>query len=268
MNDIFLHTLLILAAISIYCAAGGVQAGVLTGRLLYRKHVMFLLGLVAVSVHALLLYHWIDLSGGQNLTFFNTLSQVAWTIALLLLIVNYLLPVANLAVFIFPFAAVTIILAWIFPGSNVINTAAVPKQLFHILLSFLAMAVFFIAATQALLLTLQDYLLRHGHLSGMVKTLPPLETMEGLLFQMISLGFVILSLVLITSVYYFSNIFAKDLLQHSILAIVAWLVYGVLLIGRSVFGWRGRVAIRWTLSGFVLLVMSYFGSRFLLELLI
>jgi ABC-type uncharacterized transport system permease subunit len=51
-------------------------------------------------------------------------------------------------------------------------------------------------------------------------------------------------------------------------AAVAWLVFAVLLWGRWKFGWRGRTAIRWTLGGFAFLLLAYFGSKLVLELVL
>jgi ABC-type uncharacterized transport system permease subunit len=53
-----------------------------------------------------------------------------------------------------------------------------------------------------------------------------------------------------------------------VFAILSWLTFGWLLIGRWRYGWRGRTAVRWTLGGFVLLVLAYVGSRFVLEVLL
>ncbi len=83
-------------------------------------------------------------------------------------------------------------------------------------------------------------------------TLPPLESMETLLFQMIGCGFILLTLVLLTSVFFFKNAFAQDVLDHSLLAFLSWFVFFILLLGRISFGWRGKKAIHWTLAGVVL----------------
>ena len=50
--------------------------------------------------------------------------------------------------------------------------------------------------------------------------------------------------------------------------VLSWLTFGVLLAGRWLYGWRGRTALRWTLSGFVLLILAYVGSRFVLEVIL
>ena len=92
--------------------------------------------------------------------------------------------------------------------------------------------------------------------------------MESLLFQMIAIGFAMLSLALLSGVLFLEDIFAQHLVHKTVLSLTAWLVFSVLLWGRFQFGWRGRTAIRWTLSGFAVLLLAYFGSKFVLELVL
>ncbi len=135
--------------------------------------------------------------------------------------------------------------------------------LLHILLSTLAFSLLSIAGLQAILLALQDRWLRNKQAVGIIRILPPLEVMETLLFQIIVVGFAFLTLVLITSCWAFFPVFNANLWQKSILAFMAWVVFAILLIGRSYFGWRGQQAIRWTLSGVFFVMVTYFGSKLL-----
>ncbi len=132
----------------------------------------------------------------------------------------------------------------------------------------LAYSLLSIAAIQSIVLALQDRRLRHKHPGGLTGALPPLQVMESLLFQMIGLGFIFLSLSLLSGIVYLEDIFAQHLVHKTVLSIVAWAVFGVLLWGRWHSGWRGRTAIRWTLGGFVLLLLAYFGSKLVLELIL
>jgi ABC-type uncharacterized transport system permease subunit len=109
--------------------------------------------------------------------------------------------------------------------------------------------------------------LRHHRPGGLLRALPPLAVMETLLFQTLGLGFALLSLALFSGLIFIQDMFAQHLAHKTVLSIFAWLVFAVLLWGRWRFGWRGRTAIRWTLGGFALLVLAYFGSKFVLELI-
>lgn len=138
----------------------------------------------------------------------------------------------------------------------------------HILLSMGAAALLFAAAVTALLLVFLDQRLRSRRIADLPKALPPLDTLEKVMFRLIGGGFVLLTLALLTGFIFVTNLFAQHLVHKTVLALIAWVLFGVLLIGRIRHGWRGRSAMRWTLSGFGVLVLSYFGSKFVLEYLL
>lgn len=227
--------------------------------------ILFSLGMSAIILHSVILHWAIDTVAGQNLSLFNLISLVAWLVALLVLLIALIKPIENLTLLVFPVAIAAVILAQFIPGHQIVNTGSHPKQLIHILLSTLAFSVMCIAALQALLLATQEYLLRHTRNNYFIQKLPPLEVMEQLLFQIILIGFILLSIVLLTSIIFFHPIFAPQLRQKSLLAIAAWIVFAILLIGRHYLGWRGRTAINWTIAGALLLMALYYGSQFLLH---
>ncbi len=131
---------------------------------------------------------------------------------------------------------------------------------FHILTAVAAFSVLGMAALQTVLLRIQEGLLRRNYAGTLIQKLPPLETMERLLFQMIGLGFFLLTVVLCSSLYFFHHLLAPPLLQKTILVIIIWCIFAVLLAGRCFFGWRGRKIVYYTFSGFILLTVVYFGS--------
>lgn len=137
-----------------------------------------------------------------------------------------------------------------------------PADVIHILLSTLAFVVLCIAALQAALLVIQERLLRHKQAMAITQSLPALESMEKWLFQLILLGFVLLTLTLITSIFSFPHLLATPLLQKTVLSCLAWIIFLALLIRRYYFGWRGTSAIRWTFMGVFLVMLIYFAALF------
>lgn len=135
----------------------------------------------------------------------------------------------------------------------------------HIITSILAFGVLSIAGVYATFVYLIDHLLRHHRFNKLVQTLPALNTLEGLLFHLIKAGFAVLTVSLLTGLIYVNDLFGQHLAHKTLLSIFAWLVFAVLLWGRWKKGWRGRVAVRMTLAGIVLLLLSYFGSKLILE---
>lgn len=234
----------------------------------YNKTPALVSGLFGALLHGVLLHQSIYIPDGLNLSFFNMLSIMGWVIALLLLITAWKKPVENLGIAALPFSALTLVAQEVFKVSHVNLTQVSAGMEAHILLSILSYSLLSLAVVQALLLALQDHHLRHRQPGGFIRALPPLETMESLLFQMIGLGYVLLTLSLLTGVTFIEDIFAQHLVHKTALSFLSWAVFAILLWGRWQFGWRGRIAIRWTLSGFVFLMLAYFGSKLVLELIL
>jgi ABC-type uncharacterized transport system permease subunit len=257
-------------AIVLYLIAAGLLSVRLTQRVNARlvKVLAVALGLGAVALHGWVLGSNVLLPEGLNLGFFNALSLVAWLMALLLLAASILKPLESLGIGLLPLAALTLLLENVFPGRHIILQEGMRGLDLHILISILASSVLSIAAVQALLFAIQDAHLRGKHPGGFIRALPPLQTMETLLFQMIVLGFVLLSLALLTGALYIEDLFSQHLVHKTLLSILAWVVFGVLLWGRRRYGWRGRTAIRWTFAGFFVLTLAYFGSKLVLELVL
>ena len=227
-----------------------------------------LLAVAAVLLHALLLGHTVLLPQGLDLSFFNALSLAGWLIAAVLIATAVFRPVENLGIVLLPFSAVAAVLGLTLGTPRVVTEPDRWPLELHVVISMLAYALLAMATVQALLLALQDYRLRHRHPGGFIAGIPPLTAMEGLLFQLLGAGFALLSLALVTGFVFLEDIFAQHLVHKTVLSLVAWVVFALLLWGRWRYGWRGRIALRWTLGGFVSLVLAYFGSKLVLELIL
>jgi len=225
-------------------------------------------GLLALVLHAISLQQGMLIEGGLNLGFFNALSLLGWTISLVLVVGAIFEPVLNIGVAMFPGTTVTILLMLFIPADLVVQLHGGWPIQAHVLLSFLAYSLFALAAVQVILLTLQDKALRKRRATGFVRSLPPLQTMEALLFQMLLLGFILLSLSLLTGAFYIEDMFAQHLIHKTILSLISWLVFGILLWGRWRFGWRGQRALAWTLGGFIALGLAYPVTKFILEVIL
>ena len=221
--------------------------------------------LAAIFAHTIILQFSLHLEQGINLSFFNTGSLVSWLVSLVLLISSLRQKVDNLFIAVFPMAALVLILQIMFAHPE-------PKPyalgvISHILLSILAYSIFTLAAFQAILLQLQNNALKNDIGGGLLNSLPPLQTMERLLFEMLWTGFILLSASLISGFIFVEDIFEQHLVHKSFLSLVSWSVFATLLFGRIFWGWRGHKAIRWTIGGFLSLMLGFFGSKLVLELL-
>jgi len=226
------------------------------------------LGLAGVALHSLVLYQTLFTDSGLNLGLFNAASLAAWIIVLTLMLSAISKPVENLGIMLLPLSAVALILELIFPTTYIFDPASPWGLRVHAVVSLMAYSLFTMAAVQAGLLAIQDRHLHNRHPGGFVRALPPLQTMEALLFEMIIIGFILLSIGLLSGFMFLENMFSQHLAHKTVLSIASWLVFSTLLWGRFRFGWRGRTAIRWTLSGFVALMLAYFGSKAVVELVL
>lgn len=226
------------------------------------------LGLGAVILHGGLVYHTIFTEAGLNLGFYSAASLIMSLVALLMLLAAITQPIENLGIVVLPLAAISLLLDQFLSSQHILVSNMAQKIEIHIILSLLAYSLLSIAAVQAVLLAVQDYQLRHKHPGGFMRALPPMQVMESLLFQIIGVGFFLLSLALLSGIIYLEDIFAQHLVHKTVLSIIAWLVFAILLFGRRQAGWRGRTAIRWTLAGFVTLLLAYFGSKLVLEIIL
>jgi len=263
--------ILIVSVLTVVCyvLAAIIQSMNLIGHSRYAKFWMLLLGFIAICWHGVLLHQWIDVPTGQNLNLFNLFSLTVWLIAVFILVMTLFRSVEVLALITFPLAAISILLVLRFPEAEIIKTSSSPDALFHILLSIVTFCVLCVAGLLALLLALQDSMLRKKCGVAFIEKLPALESLERLLFQVNGLGFVLLSVLIITSIYFYYAILwhSETLFQKTLLAATAWVIFAVLMLGRFAFGWRGRKAIYGTLVGVLLLFVAYFGSKVLLRVM-
>jgi ABC-type uncharacterized transport system permease subunit len=237
---------------------------------IFRKSRVFVLflGAIAISLHAHLLYQSIILANGLDFGFFNAVSLIGWLVALIVLVSSLFRPLENLLLFLFPAAALVILLELYIPDERILSDTLSAGLRIHILLSICAYSLLMISAVQAVMLAVQERLIKTKRAAKIMNTLPPLQVMEELLIQIIVIGFFTLSLSLASGMMFIDDLFAQHLIHKTALSILAWVIYCILLWGRWSAGWRGKRIIRWTLGGFSTLLLAYVGSKFVLEIIL
>ena len=156
----------------------------------------------------------------------------------------------------------------VFPGDHVLANAASPAFRVHFVIAMLAYSLFTLAALHAMLMSVASRQLHSARFSRLLAGLPPLLTMEALLFRLISIAFVLLTLTLVTGVLFVDDLLAQKLVHKTVLSVLSWIVFGTLLIGRRRYGWRGAKAVHWTLTAMALLLLAFFGSKFVYEMVL
>ncbi len=233
-----------------------------------RPRLFLFLTLLGVITHASILFTSLQSGTDLNLGISNAASLMCWFILVFLLLTNLKKPVENLTMLFLPFSALVILLAAAWPTERITAGVFDLSLGLHILLSIAAYSLLSIAALQAMLLAIQEKQLRKKQVLQIIHLLPPLKVMEDVLFLMIAAGFFCLSLSLVSGLMFIHNLFAQHLVHKTFLSILAWVIFAVLLWGRWSQGWRGIKAIRWTLGGFATLVLAYFGTKIVLELIL
>ncbi len=202
-----------------------------------------------------------------DLHFFAALSLVTLGMVVLSTMVSLFRRLDALGGVVYPLAAVCV---FVYSLRGPTAPAALDWRLsLHALLALLAFATLAVAALLAVMLWLQEAALRRRQLdSPLLRWLPPLTELESLLFRTIAAGFVLLSAALLTGALFVDDLLAQHLMHKTVLSALSWLVFGALLYGRYRHGWRGRRAVRLTVGAMSLLLLAFFGSKFVLELVL
>lgn len=258
---------LALIAIIFYLAAATYQLLTLQRKAPARPTLIQILGGAAILNHGLSVWLAMFQNDGVHLGLSEMGSLATFSISLMLLISSLRKPVLNLVIGVFPMSMAALLFAIWGPVSapaGYLKTGL----LLHIVLSLVAYSLMVIAAFQAILVAVQNYQLKNKHTRGIIQVLPPLQTMERLLFELICSGLAVLTLAIASGAFFLDNLFAQHLAHKTVLTLMSWLVFATLLAGHRWLGWRGMTAVRWTIGGSFLLVLGYFGSKVALEILL
>ena len=226
--------------------------------------------LVPIALHAALLYESVFAGTGMRLGIGNAISTIVWLTVAIYWLGNLAYRVEGLQAMVMPVAAVCVLLPALLPAARALPNTELVAFKAHLVISLLAYSLFTIASLHVLLMALLERRLHGGELPLALQKLPPLLTMETLLFRIIAAGLVLLTLTLGSGIVFSEELFGKALrFNHkTVFGILSWLIFAALLGGRRLYGWRGRIAVRWTLTGFLMLVLAYVGSKFVLEVIL
>lgn len=222
------------------------------------------LAAIAVSIHGFLLWGTLFDSEHIRMGLGLGLSLAGWLSALLILIGSIRHTIETLGFFVFPLSLISLWLAPLLPTPYTLEWGVG----IHALLSLVAYSLLSVAAAQAVLVKIQEKRLRQRQWHGLFGALPPLATMEQLLFEWLIASFILLTLALISGALFIENIIAQQVAHKTLLSLLSWLLLAVLLWGHHYYGWRGQKAARMVLWGYALVVLGYVGSQFVIEVLL
>ena len=207
---------------------------------------------------------------GLNIGFSHAISLIVWLVMGAYFLIGYDNQLLRLAaLYVAPIAVGAVLLPLVLPAQRVVHYADFAFKL-HFVVAILAYALFTVATLHALLMLFLEKRLHAGTMPAEMQGMPPLLRIERLLFQLLGVAFVLLTATLASGVLFSESLFGKafQLSYKTVFAVFSWLIFGGLLFGQWKFGWRGKLAVRWTLIGFGLLLLSYVGSKFVLEIIL
>ena len=271
MKDILLHLLVSLgyAGLAVFLWRDALRPAAAQGgatRASWAHLALF----VPLALHALLLLRAVFAPDALYLGIGTAVSVIIWLTVLIYWTGGFFYRLEGLQVLVLPSAAVLSLLTIILPALHPLSNTHLAAFKAHLVISLLAYGFFTIASLHVLMMALMERRLHRGNLPRFMQNLPPLLTMERLLFQIIFAGFILLTLTLGSGILFSEELFGKPMqLNHkTVFGILSWVIFAAMLAGRALYGWRGRVAMRWTLAGFLSLFLAYIGSKFVLEVLL
>ncbi len=225
---------------------------------------------VALAIHAGGLHDALFTEAGMRFSFSFALSRMMWLAVLIYWLESFMARMEGMQPMVLPLAAACSILPVIFPNVHLVAHAQATGFKLHFLTAMLAYSLLTLSALHAIFMGFTEQALHKRSMKRSLASLPPLLTMESLLFKMLLIGFVLLTLTVGSGVFFSEALFGKPMsLDHKTLfAFASWGIFATLLIGRHAWGWRGKRALRWTLAGFALLILAYVGSRFVAEVIL
>jgi ABC-type uncharacterized transport system permease subunit len=226
---------------------------------------------VALVLHAMLIYRGVVVAEGLNLGLANAVSLMVWLTALIYWLAGLAYPnLSGMQGLMAPIALAAVLLQFALPARHVVTYTAEPLFTLHFAIAMLAYALFIVATVHAVVMLAEEKWLHRGVMPPFLKALPPLMEMEALLFRILLAAFILLTLTVVTGVFFSELLFGKPFAfsHKNVFAMLSWLIFGGLLAGHHLRGWRGKKAVRWTLVGFTMLLLAYVGSKFVLEIIL
>jgi len=224
----------------------------------------------ALLIHAAGLYDALFAEVGMRFSFSFALSLMMWLAVLIYWLESFMARMEGMQPMVLPLAALCTALPVFFPNVHLVANASATGFKLHFLAAMLAYSLLTLSALHAIFMGFTENALHKRSVKRSLGSLPPLLTMEKLLFRMLLIGFILLTLTVGSGVFFSEELFGKPLtVDHKTLfAYASWGIFATLLIGRHAWGWRGKRALRWTLAGFALLILAYVGSRFVAEVIL
>lgn len=199
-----------------------------------------------------------------------SVSLIVWLMLMMYCAGSFFYNLRGLQLLLYPCATLLLLLACVFPGRFTGYRIGDWPFMLHVGSSLLAYGLFGIVTLLAVLILILNHRLHKRRLSPLVSFLPPLLSLEQLMFKGMLVGFVLLTYSVISGTFFAESVFGQpvNLSHKTVFGILSWLIYGGLLLKHGMTAWRGKKAAVWTIIGFISLMLAYVGSKFVLEIIL
>lgn len=227
----------------------------------------FMTAVIGTAFHVAYAAKFSFINDSLNISLSSMMVLMSGFIMVLFLLGGLIMPIRRLGILMFPLTILGLTFAFLWNDQTTLLENRSTAFSTHIIISILSYCLLAIASIQALLYVYQERQIKLRTNPATLMALPPLQTMELLLFRLVGVGFIALSLTLITGAVFSQEIFGHAFVfkHHTILALLGWLVFAILLFRRIKHGLRGSQAVIWTISGFLLIQLGYFGTKIVSE---
>ena len=267
----FVHNMALVAGLSaviLYLLASWISGRALWANRPQQRIPVMALGGLALPLQLLSLHEQIHGPAGLDLSLFHMLALVSWMMAMLTVLFSIYRPVISLSALAFPLAGMSTLASLLIPLTYHPVEHLSHAGEAHVLFSILAYSLFFVAAGLAMLLFILNRRLKLKQPLPTLRLLPPLQTLETLLFETLVAGWILLTPAIVLGLFVVHDLRAEHLVHKTVFSVAAWLLFATLIAGRYRLGWRGPRAVRMTLFGFALLIVGFYGSKAVLELVL
>ena len=227
----------------------------------------FLVAAVAIVIHGSMLFGSLTRGGGIHVSLLSSVSLVGLQLAIIGTLAAIDSDLRGVAAGLIVLAAPTALATQTGPV-EVIGSGLTWQLQTHVFTAMFAYGLLAAGAIVAIYALIQDRRLRAAKVSSVNQLFAPLEKTERVLYGTASAGIAVLAMSIVLGIAFVENIFAQHLVHKTVLSLIALLIFGILLAGRHFAGWRGKRAIYLYLGGFVILFLAYFGSRYILEVIL
>jgi cytochrome c-type biogenesis protein CcsB len=191
----------------------------------------------------------------------ESLCLFAWFLTLTFLLVNIRYDIKALGAFTLPLVSILTITASIIYEENQTISPDLKSGwvYFHSSIAFLAYAAFFLTFISGILYLIQEKELKTKNFRFLYFRLPSLQMCDELMRLFLTVGFVAMSLTIITGIISAPQAWGQSWSWDPKVTatVITWIIYLVLLLYRLSAGWRGRQAAYISIVGFASVLVTF-----------